>query len=161
MNQTSWMHHGHTRDALLRQLITPAARTKEKFSEKQHLSLIIFWPFSVWVVRGWENSLEQGTATHSSILSWRISRTEEPGGLQPIGLQRVGHNWSNLVCMHLVHCNALPKSLLVTRHWCYSIQKTIKYQSLIFWKCLQCQYVYPSKVGLFKKLCEWHFKFYI
>ena len=103
---------------------------------------------------GWEDPLEEGMATHSSILAWRLSRTEEPDGLQLIGLQRVGHNWSKLVCMHLVHSNALPQSLLVTRHWCYSIQKTIKYQSLIFWKSLQCQYVYPSKVGLFKKLCE-------
>ena len=30
--------------------------------------------------------------THSSILAWEILRTEEPGGLQPMGLQRVGHN---------------------------------------------------------------------
>ena len=37
-----------------------------------------------------------GMATHSSILSWRISQTEEPGGLQSTGLQRVGHDWSNL-----------------------------------------------------------------
>ena len=35
-------------------------------------------------------------ATHSSILSWRISWTEEPGRLLSIGLQRVGHDWSNL-----------------------------------------------------------------
>ena len=41
---------------------------------------------------GWEDRLEEGMATHSSILAWRISRTEEPGGLQSIGLQRVGHN---------------------------------------------------------------------
>ena len=32
-------------------------------------------------------------ATHSSIPAWRIPRTEEPGGLQSTGLQRVGHNW--------------------------------------------------------------------
>ena len=37
--------------------------------------------------------LEKGLATHSSILSWRISWTEEPGGLQSMGLQRVRHNW--------------------------------------------------------------------
>ena len=36
------------------------------------------------------------TATHSSILAWRISWTEESGGLQYIGLQRVGHNWRDL-----------------------------------------------------------------
>ena len=36
--------------------------------------------------------LEKGMATHSSILVWRTPWTEEPGGLQTIGLQRVGHN---------------------------------------------------------------------
>ena len=41
---------------------------------------------------GWEDPLEEGTATHSSILAWETSWTEEPGGLQSIGLQRVGHD---------------------------------------------------------------------
>ena len=36
--------------------------------------------------------LEKGMLTHSSILAWRIPRTEEPGGLQTIGLQRVEHD---------------------------------------------------------------------
>ena len=39
-------------------------------------------------------------ATHSSILAWEIPWTEEPGGLQSMGLQRVGHNWSYLAHMH-------------------------------------------------------------
>ena len=39
---------------------------------------------------GWEDPLEKEMATHSSILSWKISWTEEPGGLQSMGLQRVG-----------------------------------------------------------------------
>ena len=39
-----------------------------------------------------EDPLEEGMATHSSILAWRIPWTEEPGGLQFIGLQRVGHD---------------------------------------------------------------------
>ena len=39
--------------------------------------------------------LEAGMATHSSILAWRIPRTEEPGGLQSVGSQRVGHGWSD------------------------------------------------------------------
>ena len=43
-------------------------------------------------VLGWEDSLEEGRATHSSIPAWRIPWTEEPGGLQSIVLQRVGHN---------------------------------------------------------------------
>ena len=38
---------------------------------------------------GWEGSLEKGMATHSSILAWRIPQTEEPGGLQSMGSQRV------------------------------------------------------------------------
>ena len=37
---------------------------------------------------GWEDPLEKGLATHSSILAWRIPWTEEPGGLQSMGLQR-------------------------------------------------------------------------
>ena len=37
---------------------------------------------------GWENPLEKGMATHSSILAWRISWTEEPGGLQSTGSQQ-------------------------------------------------------------------------
>ena len=37
---------------------------------------------------GWEDPLEKGTATHSSILAWRIPWTEEPGGLQYLGLQK-------------------------------------------------------------------------
>ena len=41
---------------------------------------------------GWEDPLEKGMATHSSILAWRIPWTEEAGGLQSIGLQRVGHD---------------------------------------------------------------------
>ena len=40
---------------------------------------------------GQEDPLEKGMATHSSILAWRIPRTEEPGGLQSMGSQRVGH----------------------------------------------------------------------
>ena len=41
---------------------------------------------------GWEDPLEVGMATQSSILAWRIPWTEEPDGLQPIGLQRVRHD---------------------------------------------------------------------
>ena len=43
-------------------------------------------------IPGSENSLEKGMATHSSILPWRFPWTEEPGRLQSMGLQRVGHN---------------------------------------------------------------------
>ena len=42
---------------------------------------------------GWEDSLEKGMATDSSIVAWEIQWTEERGGLQFMGLQRVGHDW--------------------------------------------------------------------
>ena len=41
---------------------------------------------------GEEDPLEEEMATYSSILAWKIPWTEEPGGLQPMGLQRVGHD---------------------------------------------------------------------
>ena len=41
---------------------------------------------------GQEDPLEKGMATHSSILAWRIPWTEEPGGLQSLGSQRVRHD---------------------------------------------------------------------
>ena len=41
---------------------------------------------------GWDDPLEKGLATLSSILAWRIPWTEEPGGLQSMGSQRVGHD---------------------------------------------------------------------
>ena len=42
---------------------------------------------------GWEDPLEKGMATHSSILAWRSPWTEEPGGLWSMGSQRVSHDW--------------------------------------------------------------------
>ena len=41
---------------------------------------------------GWEDALEEGMATHYSVLAWRIPWAEEPGGLQPMGSQGVGHD---------------------------------------------------------------------
>ena len=41
---------------------------------------------------GWEDPLEKGMTTHSSILAWEIPWTEEPGGLESMGSQRVRHN---------------------------------------------------------------------
>ena len=41
---------------------------------------------------GWEDPLEKGTVTHSSILAWRIPRTEDHGGLQYMGSQRIRHD---------------------------------------------------------------------
>ena len=48
---------------------------------------------------GREDSLEEEMAAHFSILAWKIPWTEEPGGLQYTGLQRVGHDWAQ-------HCSS-------------------------------------------------------
>jgi len=47
----------------------------------------------VWAL-GWEDPLEMEMATHFSILAWKIPWAEEAGGLQPMGLQGVGHDWT-------------------------------------------------------------------
>ena len=57
---------------------------------KESASMQEIW---VWFL-DWEDPLEKEMATHSSILAWRISWTEGPGGLQSTGLQRVGHSWA-------------------------------------------------------------------
>ena len=49
---------------------------------------------------GWKDPLEEGMATHSSILAWRIPWTEEPGGLQSMGSQRVRHRWATKSSFH-------------------------------------------------------------
>ena len=52
---------------------------------------------------GWEDPLEEDMATHSSILAWRIPWMEEPGRLQSIWSQRVGHNLSDLHACTLIN----------------------------------------------------------
>ena len=55
---------------------------------------VLFWSLS------WEDPLEKGMTSHSSILAWKISWTEKPVRLQSIGSQRVGHDWGDLARMH-------------------------------------------------------------
>ena len=52
-------------------------------------------------ISGLGRSPGEGTATHSSILAWRIPWTEEPGRLQFMRSQRVGHNWATLTSFHI------------------------------------------------------------
>ena len=53
----------------------------------------------VWSL-GREDTVEKEMATHSSILAWRIPQTEDPGGLQSMGLHRVGHDWATNTAHH-------------------------------------------------------------
>ena len=89
----------------------------------------------VWSPGG-EDPVEKGRATHSSILAWRIPWTEEPGGLQSMGLQRVRHNWATNTftfwilsqfshyleketCRHYVQFMAKVVSITGETHSCY------------------------------------------
>ena len=51
---------------------------------------------------GGEDPLEEGMATHSSVFAWRIPWTEEPGGPQSMGSQRVRHDWSGLARAYMI-----------------------------------------------------------
>ena len=64
----------------------------------------------IWVQSlGWEDTLEKGMATHSSVLVWRIPWTEEPGGLQSMGSQ----SWTRLSDFH---CQLLK--MLLSGNFC-------------------------------------------
>ena len=86
---------------------------------------------------GWEDPLEEGMATHSSILAWRIPQTEERGGLQSIGSQRVKHDGSDLACVHenmSSYCgfnsNSLPHVSFQTPSLAYLLTLTSTARSL-------------------------------
>ena len=70
----------------------------------------------VWSL-GQEDPLEEGITPHSSIFAWRIPGTEEPGGLQSTGSQRVGHDWSDLACTsaHNAFFTFFPPNLIKER----------------------------------------------
>ena len=56
---------------------------------------------------GQEDPLDEGMATHSSIIAWRIPQTEEPGGLQSVGLQRVRDSLSDLAHYYIISFSLL------------------------------------------------------
>ena len=64
----------------------------------------------VWSL-GREDPLEKEMATHSSILAWRIPWREEPGRLQSMGSQRVGHDWATSLTHPLTHSNTVGGSV--------------------------------------------------
>ena len=64
---------------------------------------------------GWEDPLEKEMATHSSILAEGILWTEEPGGLLSIGLHGVGHDWSDLACVHALEKEMATHSCILAR----------------------------------------------
>ena len=83
-----------------------------------------------WIL-GREDPLEEGIATHFSILGWRILWTEEPGGLQSMGSQAVRCNWTDLACTHVLESlqslspsyqvgnNLIPNKEFDISHYCH------------------------------------------
>ena len=65
----------------------------------------------------WEDPLEKEMATHSSTLAWKIPWTEEPGRLQSMGLQRVGHDWATSLSLFF-QCSIIGLSWwLSSKEW--------------------------------------------
>ena len=76
---------------------------------------------------GWEDPLEKGTATHSSMLAWRIPWTEEPSRLQSMGLQRVRHNWAFFSSLHFR--NHQPTLTIINPFFFFSVEVC----PILFW----------------------------
>ena len=88
--------------------------------------------WETWVQSlGREDPLEKKMAPHSSILAWRIPWTEEPGGLQPMGSQRVGHEWVTSLSLSL--CCERKNLCLITSHF----------------------FIFVFKIRLGKEGCNW------
>ena len=79
-------------------------------------SLSAMW--ETWVLSlGQEDSLEKEMATHSSILAWKITWTEEPARFQSLGLQRVRHEWATSLSYHfIIHRKVVKRVDLKSSH---------------------------------------------
>ena len=82
----------------------------------KHLSTM--WETGVQSL-GWEDVLEKEMATHSSILAWKIPWMEEPGRLQSMGSQRVGHDWETSLSLftYAVSLSKSPSTVQVLSSW--------------------------------------------
>ena len=87
----------------------------------------------VWSL-DWEDPLEEEMAPHCSILAWRIHWTTEPGRLSSIGLQRVGHDWSNLAAARKEKRFSDMFPLLCT--WALRTYWLTKRMKHMLWVCL-------------------------
>ena len=92
-----------------------------------------------------EDPLEKEMATHSSILAWRIPRTEEPGGLQSMGSQRVRHDWATNITLHYLGIY-LPKE---TKDLCIeNYKKLIKEikEETNKWRNISCSWIRRTNI---------------
>ena len=116
------------------------------------------WETQVWSL-GWEDPLEKSMVTHSSILAWRIPRTEEPGRLQSMGVQRVRHNWTTFTfiispnwCFHYSIWFTNPNSLPTFQNATECIQgKRKKYYTLV-------HFVSKTELPISEEVYDLHFQ---
>ena len=94
----------------------------------------------VWSL-GQEDPLEKEMATHSSVLAWKISWTEEPGRLQSMGLRRARHNWAHMHTLSwqlCIPCSGLLLILPVLNLIFFTFDLTLLF--FLYWSviALQC-----------------------
>ena len=87
-------------------------------------NLPAMWETRVWSL-GWEGPLGKGMATYTSILAWRIPWTQEPGGLQSVGSQRVGHDWATNTHTH-THTHTHTQKMAL-QSWTVSKEEQLKW----------------------------------
>ena len=83
---------------------------------------------------GQEDPLEKGIAIHSCILAWRIPGSEEPGGLQSMGSQRVGHDWATNTQRALSRAPCAIQLVLISYLFIHSINSDGVYQMVLMVK---------------------------
>ena len=96
----------------------------------------------VWSL-GPEDPLEEEMATHSSIPAWSIPRTEEPGGLFSMGLQRVGHDWATNTTLHWSRGNR-EREMAIYGVYCSDPKH---------WKEVWAQVLWPRTSEIFIRCC--------
>ena len=113
-------------------------------------NLPAMWETWVWTLAR-EDPQEEGTATHSSLLAWRIPWTEEPGGLQSMELQRVGHDWAikhstaatygDHPLMETLQISILSRSYPLPR----MNNIDLNYIGRTVWACMRCNHLGEAK----------------
>ena len=100
------------------------------------------------------DALEKETATHSSVLAWRIPGTREPGGLPSLGSHRVGHDWSDLAAAVATAVLSLYKRM--NTMWYSGIHKFRPYQDLGQWSLdvMDCD-DYATKISHSNRFARW------
>ena len=98
INERSWSENASFKKLYLYDLSMLILASLVAQTVKKLLAIQETW---VWSLDR-DNHLDKEMATHTSILAWRVSWTEEPGGLQSMGLQRVGHDWATIALIFML-----------------------------------------------------------